>query len=128
MIITKQKSYKEMKSKLKKSDKIGIVSCNSCVKICKTGGDGVMKELASKLKKDRYNIVDVDLIGTPCKLAQLEKSMFHGNVSIVLACDAGVYNLKKILPKNHKVIGVLNTIGLGAVDRNDKAYLVKSFE
>ena len=87
-----------------------------------------MKELASKLKKDGYNIVDVDLIGTPCRLVQLEKSMFHGNVSIVLACDAGVYNLKKILPKDHKVIGVLNTIGLGAVDRNGKAYLVKSFK
>jgi hypothetical protein len=100
MIVTKSKSYNWIKFQLKKTDKIGIISCNACARMCGTGGEKVMERLAKKLKKDGFNIVDKDLIGTPCNYDQLHKNQLHGNVQLVLACDAGVYNLKKIFPKN----------------------------
>ncbi len=115
MIITKKRAYEDIKKELKKTDKIGIISCNACARICKTGGEKVMKGLAKKLKKEGFNIVDVDLIGTPCDYSQLQKSQLHGNVQIVLACDAGIYNLKKLFPK-HKIISANITLGIGAHD------------
>jgi len=113
MIVTKSKPYSEIKRELKKFDKIGIISCNACARMCRTGGEKAMKKLAVKLKKDGYNVVDMDLIGTPCDKNQLQKSQLHGNVQIVLACDAGVYNLRKIFPK-HKIISGTITLGIGA--------------
>lgn len=127
MIITKSRPYKEIKKELKKSDKIGIISCNMCARICNTGGKKALNKLANKLKKDGYKVVDTDLIGTPCDRDQLQKDKLHGNVQVVLACDAGVYNLKKIFP-NHKIIPALKTIGLGAHDHKGNINLIKEFK
>ena len=124
MIITKSESYEKVKSQLKKSDKIGIISCNACANLCGTGGEKVMKKLADKLKKDGFTIVDMDLIGTPCNYDLLNKSQLHGNVQVLLACDAGVYNLKKLFPK-HKIISATKTIGIGAHEGGKKITLVR---
>ena len=115
MIVTKARLCSEVKKELKKSDEIGIISCNACARMCGTGGEKVMLQLKKKLVKDGFNIVDMDLIGTPCDYNQLNKSQLHGNVQIVLACDSGVYNLKKLFPK-HKIIGANITLGIGAYD------------
>jgi muramoyltetrapeptide carboxypeptidase LdcA involved in peptidoglycan recycling len=127
MIVSTLKPYKEIKSKLKKTDKIGIISCNACARMCGVGGKEVMEKLASKLQKEGFNIVDKDLIGAPCDFDQLNKNQLHGNVQIVLACDAGVYNLKRIFP-GHKIISALNTIGLGSFDHKGHINVVKKFK
>jgi len=115
MIVTKARPYAELKKELKKSDKIGIISCNACARMCGTGGEKVMMRLANRLRKDGFNVVDTDLIGTPCDYNQLQKSQLHGNVQIVLACDAGAYNLRKLFP-GHKIISNNITLGIGAHD------------
>ncbi len=127
MIVTKKRRYLDIKSELKKTDKIGIVSCNACARMCNTGGEKQLKKLAQMLKKDGFNVVDMDLIGTPCNFDLLNKSQLHGNVQIVLACDAGVYTLKKLFPK-HKIIPALETIGLGSYDNKGNINLVKKFK
>jgi len=127
MIVTKQKPYGLVKPKLKKSDKIGIVSCNACARMCETGGEKAMKELAAKLKKDGFTIVDTDLIGVACDFDQLKKEELNGDVTIVLACDAGAYNLYKLFPKR-KIIPALDTIGLAAWDEKGNITLVKKFK
>lgn len=124
MIVTKARSYASLKKELKKSDEIGIISCNACARLCKTGGEKVMTQLATKLKKDGFNIVDVDLIGTPCNYELLNKSQLHGNVQIVLACDAGAHNLKKLFPK-HKIISGNITLGIGAHDKGKNITIVR---
>ena len=83
-----------------------------------------MQNLAKKLKKDGFSIVDMDLIGIPCDADQLNKSQLHGNTQNVLACDAGVYNLRKLFPK-HKIIGANKTIGIGAHHGGKKISVVK---
>ena len=124
MIVTKARSYSEVKKELKKSDKIGIISCNTCVRLCKTGGEKIMMQLAEKLKKDGFNIVDVDLIGAPCNYDLLNKSQLHGDVQIVLACDAGVHNLRKLFPK-HKIIPGNVTLGIGAHEGSKNVTLIR---
>jgi len=123
MIITKSRAYDKIKSELKKTDEIGIISCNVCARICGTGGEKALRKLAGRLKKDGYKIVDTDLVGVPCDSSQLQKNQLHGNTQIVLACDAGVYNLKKLFPK-HKIISGLKTLGIGA-NRKGKMELVR---
>jgi muramoyltetrapeptide carboxypeptidase LdcA involved in peptidoglycan recycling len=92
MIMTKSRPYEEIKKQLKKSDKIGIISCNMCARVCETGGEKALNKLASRLRKKGFDVVDTDLIGAPCDRDQLQKNQLHGNVQIVLACDAEVYN------------------------------------
>jgi len=127
MIITEMKPFGMIKSKLKKDDKIGIVSCNSCPKICETGGEEEMKKIAKRLKKEGFNVVDNDIIGRACDFDLLKKDDLHGTTTIVLACDAGIYNLHKLFPKR-KIIGALDTIGLGAFDHKGNLTLIKKFK
>jgi ferredoxin len=127
MIVTKSLPYETIKKQLKKSDKIGIISCNTCVRICGTGGEKALNRLALKLKKDGFKVVDKDLIGSPCDRNQLQKNQLHGNVQIVLACDAGVYNLRKIFPK-HKIIPGLKTIGIGVNKGGKNIEVVKEIK
>lgn len=127
MIITEAKPYGMIKAELKKTDRIGIIACNSCARMCETGGEKAMKELAERLKKDGFNVVDTDLIGIACDFDQLKKQEMLGDVTIVLACDAGVYNLKKLFPER-KIIPAIETIGLGAWDEKGNINLVRKFE
>lgn len=126
MIITELKPYGMIKSQLNKKDKIGIVSCNACARRCETGGKKEMKIMAARLKKDGFNVVDTDLIGIACNFDQLKKDELHGNTTIVLACDAGVYNLKKLFPRK-KIITALDTIGLAAFDKKGNITLIRKF-
>ncbi len=126
MIITEEKPFGLIKSKLKKGDKIGIISCNNCVRICGTGGKEKIKELAKKLEKEGFKVIDKDLIGMACEYDLLKKDELKGKVNIALCCDAGVYNLKKIFP-NKRLISALDTIGLGAWDKKGNLTLVKKF-
>ena len=127
MIITKPISYKLIKSQLSKDDRIGIVSCNSCPRICETGGEEEMEKLSEELRKQGFKVVDNDLIGRACDFDQLKKDELNGTTMIVLACDAGVYNLRKLFSKR-KIITALNTVGLGAFDHKGHLVLVRKFK
>ena len=123
MIVQKAKPYSKIKSELKKSDKIGILSCNACARLCGIGGEKGMKEMERKLTKDGFNVVDSDLIGTPCNSALLKKSELKGTTNVVLACDAAVYNLKKMFPK-HKIVTTGTTLGIGSHNNGKNIKLV----
>lgn len=126
MIITEQKPYGMIRTQLTKEDKISIVSCNTCVRICETGGEKAMNELADKLSKDGFTVLNKDLIGAACDFDQIKDKKVGGNAIIVLACDAGIYNLKKLFPEK-KIIPALDTIGLGVWDEKGDITLIKSF-
>jgi len=126
MTITESKPYGIIKAQLKKTDKISLVSCDVCVKFCETGGEKKMAEMATRLEKDGFKVVDTDLIGVACDLDQVKKPSFDGNVLIVFACDAGVHNVKKLV-KDKKVIGALDTVGIGTRDKQGNLTLVKEF-
>ncbi len=126
MTITELKPYGMIKSQLKKSDKIGLVSCNACVKFCETGGEEKMIEMAERLKEDGFSVVDKDLVGVACDLEQVKKEVYDGEVIIAFCCDAGICNLNKIVG-DKKVISALDTIGIGTRDKEGNLALVKEF-
>jgi len=126
MIITSTKPYGVIEGWLQKGDKIGVVACNSCARICETGGRISMDEMADRLRDDGFSVVDEDLLPMCCNLDTVSKAEYDGDVLIVLACDAGVYTLQKLYP-DKKVIAALNTIGLGARGASGVIYMMRQF-
>jgi hypothetical protein len=126
MTITESLPLETIKKQLNRNDRISLVSCNSCVRFCQTGGLEEMKKVAKKLQKEGYNVIDMDLIGAACDLGQIKKEEFDGDVIIAFTCDAGIYNLEKLV-KNKKIVPALKTTGIGTRDREGKVTLIKKF-
>ncbi|UCF45137.1 MAG: hypothetical protein JSW44_00395 [Candidatus Bathyarchaeota archaeon] len=126
MIITSSKPYGVVKGLLRKWEKIGIVSCNSCARACETGGRARMEEIAERLRKDGFEVVDTVLVPMACNIDAVKKPDYQGDFLVVLACDSGVCALQLLFP-NKKVIPALNTIGLGARDVQGNIFLMRKF-
>jgi len=126
MIVTYRKPYGIVKGMLKKYKKIGIISCNSCARICETGGQERMDELTERLKKDGYDVVGSDLVPMACNLDAVKRREYTGDSLVVLACDSGVFTVQSLFP-NKTVIAGLDTIGLGARDSEGNIFLMKKF-
>lgn len=124
MIITQSKSYAEIKKQLHPGDRVGIVACNVCARVCGTGGEKGIEKLSKQLREDGFEVIDTDLIGTPCVYDQLEATRLRGDVTIVLACESGLYILQEVFPEKKLIAGIEAT-GLGAVDKEGKPVLVK---
>jgi hypothetical protein len=126
MIVTEMKPYGIIKGMLKKWKKIGIVSCNSCARVCETGGQKVMDELAERLRKDGYDVVDTALVPLACNLDLVKRPKLDADILVVLACDCGVNTIQDIYPSK-KIVAALNTIGIGARDARGNLYLMVKF-
>lgn len=126
MIVTEIKPYGIIKGMLKKWKKIGIVSCNSCARVCETGGQKVMDELAERLRKDGYDVVDTALVPLACNLDLVKRPKLDADILIVLACDCGINTIQDIYPSK-KIVAALNTIGIGARDARGNLYLMVKF-
>jgi hypothetical protein len=126
MIVTSSKPYGIVKGMLKKWKKVGIVSCNSCARVCETGGKEKMEELAARLKQDGFEVVDTEVIPMACNVDALKKPEYHADYLVVLACDSGVFTLQTLFPFKI-VVPALDTIGLGARDVQGNIFLMKKF-
>ncbi len=126
MIITSTKPYGIIKGMLRKWKKTGIISCNSCARACETGGREKMEELAERLKKDGYDIVQMDLIPMACNIDMVKKPEYDADDLVILACDAAVFTFQTVFPSK-KIISALNTIGFGARDGQGNIFLMKKF-
>jgi hypothetical protein len=126
MIVTSLKPYGVIEGWLQEGDRVGVVSCNSCARVCETGGRIGMDEMAVRLRDDGFSVVDEDLLPMCCNLDTVSKAEYAGDVLVVLACDSGVYTLEKLYPEK-KVIAALNTIGLGARGASGIIYMMKQF-
>ena len=126
MIVTSSKPYGVITGMLKKWKKIGIVSCNSCARACETGGKEKMDELAARLKKDGFDVVDTDLVPMACNVDSAKRSELTSDYLVVLACDSGVLTFQTIFP-NKIVVPALNTEGLGARDGQGNIFVMMKF-
>lgn len=111
---------------LKKWKKIGIISCNSCARACETGGREPLEELAERLKKDGFEVVDTELIPMACNIDLVKKPNYQADTLIVLACDSGVCTIQSNFP-DKIVVPALDTMGLGARDRQGNIFIMKKF-
>ena len=126
MIITSSKPYGVVRGMLKKWKKIGIVSCNSCARVCETGGRTRLEEMAERLKKDGFEVVDTELVPMACNINALKRPNYQADMLVALACDSGVLTLQSLFPTK-MVVPALDTIGLGARDLQGNIFLMKEF-
>lgn len=125
MVITKARTYEEIKAQLKKSDKIWVMSCNSCVRFIGTGGEEKMKQLAQKLKADGFQVTGTTLFGVAC-LKEIVREKINPDTIVMLSCDAGIFNINLAL-KPKKMVCALVTLGIGVRDLKGNYTLVKKF-
>jgi ferredoxin len=126
MIVTSGKPYGIVRGMLKKWKKVGLISCNSCARVCETGGQEKMEELAERLKKDGFDVVSMDLVPMACNLDAVKRRESTGALLVVLACDSGVFTVQSLFPKKI-VVPALDTMGLGARDGEGNIFLMKKF-
>ncbi len=126
MIVTNSKPYGVIRGMLKKWKTVGIVSCNSCARVCETGGKESMDELATRLKADGFQVVDTELVPLACNLDAVKRPDYKADYLVVLACDSGVFTLQSLFP-NKVVVPALDTVGLGARDGQGDIYIMKKF-
>jgi hypothetical protein len=126
MIVTSSKPYGLVKGMLKKWKKIGVVSCNSCARVCETGGKEKMEELATRLKQDGFDVADLELVPMACNVDAVKKPEYQADYLVALACDSGVCTLQSLFP-NKMVVPALDTIGLGARDVQGNIFLMRRF-
>ena len=85
-----------------------------------------MEELAERLGKDGFEVVDTDLVPMACNISLVKKHDYQGDYLVILGCDSGVLTIQSIFP-NKMVVPGLNTIGLGARDVQGNIFLMKRF-
>lgn len=126
MIVTSSKPYGMIRAMLKKWKKVGVVSCNSCARVCETGGREKMEELANRLKQDGYEVTDTELLPMACNVDAAKRPNYQADYLVVLACDSGVCTLQSLFP-NKVVVPANETIGLGARNGQGDIFLMKKF-
>ena len=124
MIVTTIMPYGMIRAMLKKWKKVGVVSCNSCARVCETGGKEKLDELTNRLKQDGFEVVDAELLPMACNIEAAKKPNYQADYLVVLACDSGVCTLQSLFP-NIVIVPALETIGLGARDAQGNIFLMK---
>jgi hypothetical protein len=128
MIITETKPFGMIKAELEKDDKISLISCNMCARMCGTGGEEGLEEIKEDLEKQGYHVVDEFLFAPVCDSGMVKKTAKpKGNAILVLACDSGTFNVRKLF-EDRKIVPALNTHGLGAFDEEGKIFLIREFK
>jgi hypothetical protein len=98
---TRAVKYEAIIGQLAKNlDNISLVSCNTCVRLAKTGGADKLKQLALQLKHDGYNVRDGFVITLPCWDHCLHNVVLHPlvNTVIVLGCSCACANIAVKFP------------------------------
>ena len=126
MIVTSSRIYGILRGCLRRWKKIGLIACNTCVRVCETGGQKKLDELTERLKNDGFNVVGSDLIPMVCNFTAVQKHSYEGDYLVILACDSGVFTVQSLFP-NKVVVPACNTEGLGARDREGNIFLMKKF-
>ena len=126
MIVTETRTFGLITSELDKGERISIISCNKCPRICGTGGDEVVKHLKERFENKGFEVADTFVLAPACNetvAKQLIKNP-QGDTLVVLACAAGNATVKRLFP-DKKVVTALNTIGIGSYDENGNIFLNK---
>lgn len=111
--VTQARDIKEIERQLSRADRIAIISCNTCVRFCGTGGADKLDELGHRLRIDGFSITDQILVTAACVRDYIERSRLSSGITkaIALTCDGGWASIKQALP-NVEVIKANETLGI----------------
>jgi hypothetical protein len=116
--LTRLTPYEQIVSQLKKTDRIALITCNTCPRFCGVGGVEKMDELASRLRGDGYMISDQVILTAACINDYIMNTRLSEELTaaVVLACEAGWCSVKQRLPEAN-VVKATDTLGLVIIDR-----------
>ena len=118
------KPFGVVKGLLRKRKSVGIIACNSCARACETGGREKMDEVASRLEKEGYEVVQKELVPMACNIDLAKKPEILADELVILACDGAIMTFQMLFPSK-KTIPALNTLGLGARDNQGNILIMK---
>ena len=97
MIVTKSKTKEKILSYLGNYKKVFLVGCNTCAKLCKTGGMDEVLAMEQFLKEHGIEVTGIDVLDEGChiQLAKKELRLHKDELKraeclLVLSCGAGV--------------------------------------
>ena len=117
--LTQAIPYEQIRGQLKKTDRIAVITCNTCVRFCGTGGLEKMEEMTTKLRREGFTVTDQVVLTAACINNYIMNTRLSGGLTaaVVLACEAGWSSVKQRLPDKNVVKGT-KTMGLVIADRN----------
>jgi hypothetical protein len=124
MIVTIANPYGVIKGMLKKWKKISVVACNTCARVCETGGKEAMIKLVERLRADGFEVVDDKVVPMACNLDIIKKGDYNGDIIVIMACDSGLACFQSLFP-NKRTVTANKTVGLGSRDRNGNIFVTE---
>jgi len=124
MIVGERKPFGEIQGLLEGRNRVLLVGCGTCVKVCFTGGDKEVAVLASQLrlsagKAKRKLAVDELTVERQCEIEfvdEVAKQLPGHDVIMSMACGAGAQMLASRFP-DVPVLPAVNTTFLGVLEK-----------
>jgi hypothetical protein len=111
--VTQARDIKEIEGQLNRADRIAIISCNTCVRFCGTGGADKLDEMGHRLRMDGFSVTDQILVTAACVRDYIERSRLSSGITkvVALTCDGGWASIRQALP-SVEVIKANETLGI----------------
>jgi len=112
MIKSEMLAYEDIKKQLDKKDKVGIVTCNNCARLCGVGGPEKAEALEEKLSKDGYKVVSTADMLVGCNYEYYKDANVSPDATalLVLSCPVCAKVVEQIY-KDKKAIKCAEAVG-----------------
>lgn len=129
MIITEQKSLKEILDFISEKRKIFLLGCAECATTCKSGGEREILEMKEKLEGEGKEITGWVISDVPCNTAAVKRDLAlhrrelkETEAILVFACGGGVQTVKEQGRVSVPVFSGCNTLFLGTIGPDGNFY------
>ncbi|MDD5173944.1 MAG: methylenetetrahydrofolate reductase C-terminal domain-containing protein [Candidatus Omnitrophica bacterium] len=123
MIITKQKSLKEIIKYLGGEERIFLVGCGECSTTCKTGGEDEVRNMKEALEREGKVVTGYSIPTAPCIAAKVKlefakhrKEIESSDAILVFACGLGIQSVKENTRVKKPIHVGCDTLFMGAID------------
>jgi len=105
--------YEEITAQLSRDDRIAVITCNTCVRVCDTGGEEIMPEFARRLRADGFRVCDEAVVTVACHADYIRDAMAASDATaaVVMACEVGWIAVAQHMG-DRKVVRACTTSGL----------------
>jgi len=112
MIKSEMLAYPDIKKQIEKNDKLGIITCNNCARLCGVGGREKAEDFEEKLSKDGYKVVSIADMLVGCNYEYCKDADVRPDTTalLVLSCPVCAKVVEDIY-KDKKVIKCTEAVG-----------------
>jgi len=124
MIGTTPKPFEEIQNALKGYEKVAVIGCDGCAKVCMTGGSDQVAEMAQKLKEKGKTVLFALSPERTCYVGKTKVALDphidklkSADAVLILGCGGAVQITRQVLENYHLTIPV--KVGLDSVGHMD---------